>query len=113
MAAHAEQLFAQLLEHFARLVGKVGTLALFKRAVVLSSARQPWLAVAAEPGQLTLVASLRATMARQAPATITAAFASVLADFAGLLQKLIGAPLVRQLLGEIWPTVFRIEKESL
>jgi hypothetical protein len=112
-AARAEQLFEQLLEHFARLVGKVGTLALFKRAVLLASARVPWLATAMPAQPAPLVASLRAAMVRQDPSAIVEAFAAVLVDFASLLRKLIGETLVRQLLGEIWPAVIRIEKESL
>lgn len=100
-ATRAQQLIEDLLQHFARLVGEVEMMALFKRAVRLASDRAPALAAvgASEPSQL--LAALRTALAHQPPAVIVDALAIVLSNFACLLHKLLGESLVRQLLEEV------------
>lgn len=99
-AAHA---FERLAKHLARLLGETGVRMLLKRSTALATVTFPWLAAAAASEG---ASSLRDAMVQQDPGSITEAFVAILAGFVGILERLIGEPLVRRLLDEVWPRVF-------
>ena len=49
---------------------------------------------------------LRDRLAQQDLAVIADAFVVILSVFVGLLEKLIGEPLVKRLIDEVWPDIF-------
>ena len=114
IALRAETAIEQLMRQLARLVGEVGIRTLFKRSVTLASAQYPWLAATADeaPGDVSPERALRIALQSAPPETARRAFAALLTTFVGLLARLIGEPLVRRMLKEVWPEVLRIEKES-
>jgi len=74
----------------------------------------PWLAITADeaPGAVSPAVALRIALQSESPELARRAFAVLLATFVGLLARLIGEPLVQSMLQEVWPEVFRSEKES-
>lgn len=104
IAERAFQAGERLLTHLSRLLGESGVRLLLKRAIVLASVNFPWLAAASTSENMS--AALRDALALQDPESITEAFVEILVGFVGLLERLIGEPLVGRLLEEVWPTVF-------
>ena len=104
VAERAGQAGELLLTHLSRLLGDSGVRLLLKRSVVLASVEFPWLAAVSTSENI--LAELRNAFARQDPESITEAFVVILVGFIGLLERLIGEPLVGRLLDEVWPTVF-------
>lgn len=92
-----------LSKHLARLLGETGIRMLFKRSLVLAAAQFPWLARVPTSEN---TSELRDTFAQQDPAAIADAFVVILSVFVGLLEKLIGEPLVNRLIDEVWPGIF-------
>lgn len=114
VASRAEQAIEQLMRQLARLVGDHGIRTLFRRSLSLASAEFPWLAITAEeaPGAVSPAVALRIALQSESPDVARHAFGVLLTTFLGLLARLIGEPLVRSMLQEVWPEVFRSEKES-
>lgn len=116
LATSAADVAGKLTRHLARLVGEIGVRALFKRSVLLSSVAFPWLAPpagAVEPWQVRAPhAPLCEAMTAQPAAAALEGFVAVLSTFVTLLGRLIGEPLMRRLLLEIWPAQFGSEKET-
>jgi len=110
LAEGAARAFERLATHMSRLLGQTGVRMLLKRSTVLATAQFPWLAAASASED---ASSLRAAMVQQDPGSITEAFVAILAGFVGLLERLIGEPLVKRLLEEVWPSVFtKTEKDT-
>jgi hypothetical protein len=103
VADRAAAAFHALSTHLERLIGKTGLRMLFKRSIVLSTAQFPWLASVPRSEN---ASELRDTFAQQGPAAIADAFVVILSVFVGLLEKLIGEPLVSRLINEVWPGIF-------
>jgi hypothetical protein len=110
IAARAVEACEQLSRHLARLLGDLGTRALFTRSLVLTRARFPWIANAVGAAESRPDESpwtpLRASLELQDPDTAVEAYADFLSTFVQLLGKLIGDQLVSHLLHEVWPRVF-------
>ena len=110
LAEGAAQACDRLAKHLSRLLGETGVRMLLKRSTVLATAAFPWLAAATASDD---ASGLRDAMVQQDPGSITEAFAAILAGFVGLLERLIGEPLVRRLLDEVWPRIFtKTEKDT-
>ena len=103
IAERAAGAYQTLSKHLARLLGETGVRMLFKRSIVLATAQFPWLAGVQRSERPT---ELQERLAQQDPAAIADAFVVILSVFVGLLEKLIGEPLVKRLVGEVWPGVF-------
>jgi hypothetical protein len=118
LASRAADVAGQLTRHLARLVGDVGVRALFRRSVVLASVAFPWLArsrpsAGADAASAPPHAPLCEAMAGQPEPVALEAFVAVLGIFVSLLGRLIGEPLIRRLIHEIWPAQFGSDKESV
>jgi hypothetical protein len=103
VADRAVGAYYTLSMHLERLLGETGVRMLFKRSVVLAAAQFPWLAGVPRSEN---TSELRDTFAQQDPADIADAFVVILSVFVGLLEKLIGEPLVKRLIDEVWPGIF-------
>jgi hypothetical protein len=103
VAERAVGAYRALSKHLARLLGETGVRMLFKRSLVLAAAQFPWLAPVPRSEN---ASELRDAFARQDPAAIADAFVVILSAFVGLLEKLIGEPLVNRLIDEVWPGIF-------
>lgn len=103
VAARAVGAYHTLTKHLARLLGETGVRMLFKRSLMLAAAQFPWLARVPTSEN---ASELRDTFAQQDPAAIADAFVVILCVFVGLLEKLIGEPLVNRLIDEVWPGIF-------
>ena len=112
LAARSEELAEQLTRHLARIVGEIGVIALFKRSVVLAGVAYPWLVAEPRPPETTPIAALRTALAAQPGALAREGFLVVLSTFVALLGRLIGEPLVRMMLREVWPVAFDRPKEN-
>lgn len=114
VAADAVQACEQLSQHFARIIGEIGTRALLARSAVVTSARFPWLASAIPKATSADQpwAALRAAMESQDPHTAHEAFGDLLATFIELLGRLIGDALVARLLHELWPELLPPPKKG-
>lgn len=108
LASGAANACERLAQHLSRLLGETGVRMLVKRSIVLASAAYPWLAAAAASED---ASDLRGAMVQQDPRSITDAFVAILAGLVGLLERLIGEPLVERLLDEVWPGIF-VETEK-
>lgn len=104
----------QMAARLVPVIGARGVDALFNRALHLTRAAFPWLAIAGEDDDG--VAQLANFMARlEACDTATAAEVSyaLLVAFTELLASLIGGPLTERLLGPVWaPAPQASEEES-
>jgi len=108
VAADAVQACEQLSQHLARLIGEIGTRTLLARSATLTSVRFPWLA-SAIPKTASADSpwgALRVAIELRDPGTAREAFVDLLTTFIDLLGRLIGDPLVGQLLRELWPELF-------
>lgn len=103
VADRAVGAYLALSRHLERLLGETGIRMLFKRSVVLAAAQFPWLAQVPRPEN---ASELQDIFAQQDPAAIADAFVVILSMFVGLLEKLIGEPLVNRLIDEAWPGIF-------
>ncbi len=103
VADRAVDAYAQLSSHMARLLGEAGIRVLLKRSILLASARFPWLAGVSRSEN---ASALRDALVLQDPVAVTDAFVAILFGFVGLLEKLIGEPLVKRLIDEVWPGIF-------
>jgi hypothetical protein len=103
VAERAASAYHTLSRHLARLLGETGIRMLFKRSIVLATAQFPWLAGVSRAEH---ESELRDRLAQQDPAVIADAFVVILTIFVGLLEKLIGEPVVNRLIGEVWPGIF-------
>lgn len=108
VAADAVQACERLSQHFARIIGEIGTHALLARSAVLTSARFPWLAgaIPRTASADSPWAALRAAMEQQEPQVASDAFVDLLSTFIELLGRLIGDGLAARLLHELWPELF-------
>lgn len=95
--------YAQLTKHLARLLGEAGIHVLFKRSILLASARFPWLAGVSRSEN---ASALRDALVLQDPVVVSDVFVLILSGFVGLLQRLIGEPIVKRLIDEVWPGIF-------
>ena len=111
LAVRAGELTEQLTRHLARIVGEIGITALFKRSVVLSTVAFPWLGPESRTPGIPPIPALRTVLALQPPALANEAYFVVLSTFVALLGRLIGEPLVRRMLQEVWPAEFHSDKE--
>jgi hypothetical protein len=110
LAEGAAQACEALAKHLSRLLGEAGVRMMLKRSTALATAQFPWLAAVTAQES---ASGLRDAMVQQDPASITEAFVAILAGFVGLLERLIGEPLVTRLLDEVWPGVFtKTEKDT-
>ena len=82
---------------------KLARLATMAGSIVLATAQFPWLAGVSRSEN---ASELRDRFAQQDPAAIADAFVVILCLFVGLLEKLIGEPLVSRLIDEVWPGIF-------
>lgn len=103
VADRAVDAYAELSKHLARLLGEAGIRVLFKRSIHLASARLPWLAGVSRSEN---ASALRDALVSQDPVGAADAFVLILSGFVGLLEKLIGEPLVKRLIDEVWPGIF-------
>ena len=103
VAERAVGAYQTLSKHLARLLGETGIRMLFKRSLVLVAGQFPWLARVPRSDD---VSALRDAFAQQDPVAIADAFVVILSVFVGLLEKLIGEPLVTRLIDEVWPGIF-------
>jgi hypothetical protein len=103
VAERAVGAYHTLSRHLARLLGETGVRMMFKRSIVLTTAQFPWLAGVSRSEN---ESELRDRFAQQDPAVIADAFVVILSVFVGLLERLIGEPLVYRLIDEVWPGVF-------
>jgi hypothetical protein len=111
IAARAAEACERLSRHLARLMGEMGSRAIFNRSLLLTRTRFPWIAnvvgtAGLPPGESPWT-PLRTSMELQDAETAVEAFAELLSTLVRLLGDLIGDPLVSQLLQEVWPHVFR------
>lgn len=110
VAARAAEACEQLSRHLARLLGEMGSRALFNRSLVLTRARFPWIAsvvgsAGSQPSESPWT-PLRLSMELQDPDAVVEAYADFLSTFVQLLGRLIGDQLASHLLQEVWPEVF-------
>jgi hypothetical protein len=103
VAERAVGAYDTLSRHLERLLGATGVRMLFKRSIVLATPQFPWLAGVPRSEN---ASELRDRFAQQDPAAIADAFVVILSLFVGLLEKLIGEPLVKRLVDEVWPGIF-------
>jgi hypothetical protein len=86
----------------APIIGALGMNALFRRALSVSAATSPVLALALhESGSQTDFAGLRIALARQSVVEIARSNAELLRTFTELLATLIGEPLTERLLNHV------------
>ena len=93
----------QTAARLAPVIGTRGVDALFVRALHLTSAAFPWLAMAGEQGNgAARLANFRARLEAREPAIAAEAGYALLATFNELLATLIGASLTERLLKPVW-----------
>lgn len=100
-AAHEIERFAKQVT---KLVGVTGSRLLLRRSVILASSKFPWLALALAADNT--VTAVRTAMEQQDVETILDAFAGVLSQLVGILDRLIGDGLVQRQLDAVWPNIF-------
>ena len=110
VAARAVDACERLSRHLARLMGEMGSRAIFNRSLLLTRRRFPWMAsvlgTAGLPPGESPWAPLRAAMELQDPETAVRGFAELLSTFVELLGRLIGDLFASRLLEEAWPELF-------
>jgi len=106
IAAHAVAICRQVSKHVSRLVGDLGTRAMFERSLYLAGSSFECLRTTAIDKQDGPYEALRACLEREPPEVALPAAQHVLTTFIELLERFIGERLVASLLHEVWPAVF-------
>lgn len=116
VAIAAERTLAQLRTRLNALLGRMGYLALFRRALRLAQGEYPLLdslAISQEPGGNLLGLREFAIANDGDPAAVASALAALVAHLFWLLVTFIGEGLTFRLIGEIWPDIAQGSGASL
>lgn len=103
LASAAMAMFDRLLLILFPILGRMGSLALFRRSLRLTEDAFPCYREARDAEEDALLNAV-ATCLRQAP-NIAQASMALLKTFAELLATFIGEPLTRQLMQDAWPNI--------
>lgn len=105
VAEAAKHICEKLTEHLARLVGQRGILTLLSRSLTLTRPTVPWLASIGTASADAQWEPLQTCLSGQDAASAAEALTLFVAQFIGLLGRLVGNSLAVRLLQEIWPAL--------
>lgn len=110
LASAAMAMFDRLLLILFPILGRMGSLALFRRSLMLTEDAFPCYREARDAEEDALLNAV-GTCLRQAP-NIAQASMALLKTFAELLATFIGEPLTRQLMQDAWPHILSFPFEE-